>query len=258
MREASPQLILIMTLTFFLAGMVKGVTGMGLPTVAMGVLGAVIPPVAAASMLIIPSFVTNVWQLYAGPRFADLVLRLCARHRGGHHRRLMAANKRQHRMDYLWAGSCLSALCRFQPFRPAVVGPRALRALAITPRRPDNWNGHGRHRRFRHSRCSLSPGARPGQGRSHPSAWVIVHHLDSCTGDWTSKGRRIPFCEHRHFCARNGTRSDGYVVRTVDPSAHCRGHFSALVPDLPCPSWSRTHRSAISLMQKTLGGGFDA
>src|ERR1700722_7524861 len=76
MREASPQLILIMTLTFFLAGMVKGVTGMGLPTVAMGVLGAVIPPVAAASMLIIPSFVTNVWQLYAGPRFADLVSRL--------------------------------------------------------------------------------------------------------------------------------------------------------------------------------------
>jgi uncharacterized membrane protein YfcA len=76
MHEASAQLILMMTLTFFLAGMVKGVTGMGLPTVAMGILGAVIPPVAAASMLIIPSFVTNVWQLYAGPRFADLVLRL--------------------------------------------------------------------------------------------------------------------------------------------------------------------------------------
>jgi uncharacterized membrane protein YfcA len=76
MHEASAQLILIMTLTFFLAGMVKGVTGMGLPTVAMGVLGAIIPPVAAASVLIIPSFVTNVWQLYAGPRFANLVLRL--------------------------------------------------------------------------------------------------------------------------------------------------------------------------------------
>jgi uncharacterized membrane protein YfcA len=56
--------------------MVKGVTGMGLPTVAMGVLGAIIPPVAAASMLIIPSLVTNVWQLFAGPRFAVLALRL--------------------------------------------------------------------------------------------------------------------------------------------------------------------------------------
>jgi uncharacterized membrane protein YfcA len=76
MHEASAQLILIVTLTFFLAGMVKGVTGMGLPTVAMGVLGAIIPPVAAASMLIIPSLVTNVWQLFAGPRFAVLALRL--------------------------------------------------------------------------------------------------------------------------------------------------------------------------------------
>jgi uncharacterized membrane protein YfcA len=76
MHEASAQLILLVTLTFFLAGIVKGVTGMGLPTVAMGVLGAIIPPVAAASMLVIPSFVTNVWQLFAGPRFAVLALRL--------------------------------------------------------------------------------------------------------------------------------------------------------------------------------------
>ena len=33
--------VLIIALTFFLAGIVKGVTGMGLPTVAMGILGAV-------------------------------------------------------------------------------------------------------------------------------------------------------------------------------------------------------------------------
>jgi uncharacterized protein len=76
MPAASAQLILVITLTFFLAGIVKGVTGMGLPTVAMGVLGAIIPPVAAASILIIPSFVTNVWQLFAGPGFAVLASRL--------------------------------------------------------------------------------------------------------------------------------------------------------------------------------------
>jgi uncharacterized membrane protein YfcA len=34
--------IIIVAATFFLAGIVKGVTGMGLPTVAMGVLGALI------------------------------------------------------------------------------------------------------------------------------------------------------------------------------------------------------------------------
>jgi uncharacterized membrane protein YfcA len=63
-------------LTFFLAGIVKGVTGMGLPTVAMGLLGALMSPVAAAGLLIVPSFVTNVWQLASGPSFTALVSRL--------------------------------------------------------------------------------------------------------------------------------------------------------------------------------------
>lgn len=62
--------------TFFFAGMVKGVTGMGLPTLAMGVAGAFISPLAAASLLIVPSFVTNVWQLLAGPAFGALLKRL--------------------------------------------------------------------------------------------------------------------------------------------------------------------------------------
>lgn len=66
----------LVTLTFLTAGLVKGVTGMGLPTVAMGLLGAVMPPAAAAAILIVPSFVTNVLQLLAGPTAARLVRRL--------------------------------------------------------------------------------------------------------------------------------------------------------------------------------------
>lgn len=62
--------------TFLGAGMVKGVTGMGLPTVAMGLLGAVLSPLTAAAILIIPSFVTNVWQLLAGPDKVRLMRRL--------------------------------------------------------------------------------------------------------------------------------------------------------------------------------------
>jgi len=65
-----------MAATFFVAGTVKGVTGMGLPTVSMGVLGALVSPLAAASLLIVPSFVTNLWQLLAGPAFGPLVRRL--------------------------------------------------------------------------------------------------------------------------------------------------------------------------------------
>jgi uncharacterized membrane protein YfcA len=61
---------------FFAAGIVKGVTGMGLPTVAMGVVGSLISPLTAATLLIVPSFVTNVWQLFAGPSFGTLLRRL--------------------------------------------------------------------------------------------------------------------------------------------------------------------------------------
>jgi uncharacterized membrane protein YfcA len=61
---------------FLLAGTVKGVLGMGLPTVAMGLLALEMPPAQAAALLIIPSMVTNVWQLLMGPKFGALVRRL--------------------------------------------------------------------------------------------------------------------------------------------------------------------------------------
>lgn len=76
MSNLSVSMAAAIAATFFAAGLVKGVTGMGLPTVAMGVLGALVSPLAAASLLIVPSFVTNVWQLFAGPSFAPLLRRL--------------------------------------------------------------------------------------------------------------------------------------------------------------------------------------
>lgn len=76
MFDLSIPLLIALLATFFAAGLVKGVTGMGLPTVAMGVLGALISPLAAASLLIVPSLVTNVWQLVAGPNFGPLLRRL--------------------------------------------------------------------------------------------------------------------------------------------------------------------------------------
>ena len=66
----------LLVAVFVLAGVVKGVTGMGLPTVAMGLLGGALSPVAAASMLFIPTFATNAWQLLAGPALGPVVRRL--------------------------------------------------------------------------------------------------------------------------------------------------------------------------------------
>lgn len=76
MSDFSLALTGTIAITFLLAGIVKGVTGMGLPTLAMGLLGTVMPPVTAASLLIVPSFVTNVWQLFAGPSFVSILRRL--------------------------------------------------------------------------------------------------------------------------------------------------------------------------------------
>jgi uncharacterized membrane protein YfcA len=73
--DALPFLVTV-SLTFLVAGLVKGVVGLGLPTVAVGLLGIVMAPREAASLLIVPSVVTNVWQLAAGPSFRSLLRRL--------------------------------------------------------------------------------------------------------------------------------------------------------------------------------------
>jgi uncharacterized membrane protein YfcA len=61
---------------FVLAGLTKGVIGLGLPTISMGLLALVMPPVQAAALLALPSFVTNFWQMMAGPSFRTVVRRL--------------------------------------------------------------------------------------------------------------------------------------------------------------------------------------
>lgn len=61
---------------YLLAGFVKGIIGMGLPTVALAVLAVVLTPAQAAALMIAPSLATNVWQMLAGPHFTGLVRRL--------------------------------------------------------------------------------------------------------------------------------------------------------------------------------------
>lgn len=61
---------------FAFAGMIKGVVGLGLPTISMGLLATVMTPVEAAAILVLPSFVTNVWQMLAGPSLMQVFRRL--------------------------------------------------------------------------------------------------------------------------------------------------------------------------------------
>ena len=61
---------------FLLAGTIKGGLGLGLPAIAVGLLGLLMPPAQAAAILVVPSLVTNVWQVMAGPDPTVLVRRL--------------------------------------------------------------------------------------------------------------------------------------------------------------------------------------
>lgn len=70
--------IIVIAVVFLLAGWVKGVVGMGLPTVAMGALGLVMAPVQAAALLVVPALITNVWQFVAGPSRAAMIRRLAS------------------------------------------------------------------------------------------------------------------------------------------------------------------------------------
>ena len=67
MTDLAPSLLAFIFLTFVLGGLVKGVSGMGLPTVAMGMLAVALPPAEAASLLFVPTVLTNAWQLITGP-----------------------------------------------------------------------------------------------------------------------------------------------------------------------------------------------
>jgi uncharacterized membrane protein YfcA len=76
---------IFVALTFLGAGFTKGIIGLGLPTIAMGLLGVVMAPAQAATLLVVPSLVTNIWQLAAGPsiaplwrRFWPMMLGICA------------------------------------------------------------------------------------------------------------------------------------------------------------------------------------
>ena len=63
MLDANTILIMI---TFLMAGTVKGIIGLGLPTVSLALLTAAIDLPTAMALLLLPSFVTNLWQALSG------------------------------------------------------------------------------------------------------------------------------------------------------------------------------------------------
>lgn len=66
----------MMGATFLLAGGVKGIIGMGLPTVSLAILTATLGLQPAMALLLVPTLVTNLWQTLVGGQLAAIARRL--------------------------------------------------------------------------------------------------------------------------------------------------------------------------------------
>ena len=69
-------MLVLIAAALLLAGFIKGVLGLGLPTVSMGLLAVTMPPGQALAIVIVPAIVTNIWQTFVGPYLRDIMRRL--------------------------------------------------------------------------------------------------------------------------------------------------------------------------------------
>jgi len=106
LADASPGVLAGVCAVFVLAGAVKGLVGLGLPTLSMALLALFMPAGEAAALLIAPSLATNVWQMRPLPtlrpmwrRLWPLQLGVCAG--------TLAASRTMHAMSAAWAPAAL-------------------------------------------------------------------------------------------------------------------------------------------------------
>lgn len=71
----APETLALVILTFVVAGMVKGVVGLGLPTISMAILTATLGLRDAMALMLVPSLATNIWQAVAGPHLGQILKR---------------------------------------------------------------------------------------------------------------------------------------------------------------------------------------
>ena len=76
MTPVDPAELALVAGVFLLAGAVKGVVGLGLPTVSLALLAIAFDLTVAMALLLVPSFVTNLWQAVRGGHGVALLRRL--------------------------------------------------------------------------------------------------------------------------------------------------------------------------------------
>jgi len=179
----TPESIALVVAVFLLAGWVKGVVGMGLPTVAMGALGLVMAPVQAAALLVVPSLVTNVWQ------FATASKRVIARRLATmndlrlprHGARIQFLTSGSSRWPSVALGAVLAAYALVALFMPRFEVATGSEATPVPSRRRHHRHPLRRDRRLRGSRGPVPQCAAPRQDELvKPSAFLHRLHRRPC------------------------------------------------------------------------------
>ena len=220
----TPELIIVAA-TFLLAGAVKGVIGLGLPSVSLGILTAAIDLPTAMALLLAPSFVTNLWQGVVGgkaPRHHSARVAVSARgHRDHSDRRPRAVR----RLNLSWLAALLGVLLALYSGLSLAGLPRHRsrrnpgrswcrdRCSALHKRRID------RHDRFlRRARGHVSAGDRPATRRALVQAMGILFTLSTVMLGVVLGGNNLLTCAARldfTACGRTRDRSAWWLGKSL-------------------------------------------
>jgi uncharacterized membrane protein YfcA len=72
----SPEIMMLVGATFLLAGLIKGILGLGLPVVVTAMLAATLGLQHAIGLMLVSGIVMNFWQMLVGGGFFELLRRL--------------------------------------------------------------------------------------------------------------------------------------------------------------------------------------
>ena len=76
MNTIAPDVLLVSVGVFLFAGAIKGLLGIGLPTVAIALLTLLVDPRIAIALLLLPALSSNAWQIYRGGQILQTIKRL--------------------------------------------------------------------------------------------------------------------------------------------------------------------------------------
>lgn len=76
LQSFEPATLLLVAAVFLLAGVIKGLVGFGLPTMSLALLTASIGLQPAMALMLVPAFLTNLWQGLGGGHLGRLLSRI--------------------------------------------------------------------------------------------------------------------------------------------------------------------------------------